>query len=206
VGCILTGNPAEYGSDLLLFLTQKPIVLSGHRYAVYWIGQLFFPTLVFGMTVGRIFSLRRRGLTKGSITDVLLRDGVVYFAVIFVANLANVITFVAASQGIQQINAPFSEMITAVMICRLILNLRSDRRLDNVRKLSDFHDGTRKGASGKADAVSGTHTFFDSQPGAVSSATTGYEWEMEFESASVEMDSEEEEEGESENYNVAHVG
>ncbi len=94
------------------------------------------------------------------------------------------------------------------MICRLILNLRSDRRLGNVRKLSDFHDGTRKGASGKADAVSGTHTFFDSQPGAVSSAsaTTGYEWEMGFESASVEMDSEEGEgEGESENYNVAHV-
>jgi len=173
VGCILTGNPAD-----------------GRRYAIFWVGQLIFPTLVFGMTVGRIAFLRREGLSKGSIMDVLLRDGVIYFAVIFVANLVNVVTFMTASQSIQQINAPFSEMITTVMICRLILNLRSEGQMDNAQELSEFRCATGKGASEGANAVSGfgSPRFFNSQPGTVSSTSeeTSYDWGMGFESASVE--------------------
>jgi len=176
-GCILTGNPAD-----------------GDRFALYWIGQLVFPTLALGMTVGRIVFLRRAGLSKGSITDILLRDGVIYFAVIFLANLANIISVATAAQSIQQINAPFSEMITTVMICRLILNLRTDMRLGNTtndHRVSESHRATRRRPLEKA-AVSGSErspTFFDSQPGAISSASavTGYEWGTEFRSASVEI-------------------
>ncbi|KLO12987.1 hypothetical protein SCHPADRAFT_388478 [Schizopora paradoxa] len=147
VGCILTGNPAD-----------------GNRYAVYWISQLIFPTLIFAMTVYRVLFMRREGLSIGSVAELFLRDGLIYFAIIFLANLVNVVTFVTesvweflaltlritsptfAQQTAKQKNAPFSEMIIAVMICRLTLNMRSDKTSKNweeVYEMSEFHCASR---------------------------------------------------------------
>ncbi|KAH8114784.1 hypothetical protein DFH11DRAFT_188049 [Phellopilus nigrolimitatus] len=108
VGCILTGKPTQ-----------------GDRFAAFWIGQLIFPSLIFVMTIVRVFILRRQGSVNGGIIVLMLRDGVLYFLVIFFVNLANVLTYVIGPPDIQAINAPFSALITAMMICRLMLNLRS---------------------------------------------------------------------------------
>ncbi|THH09828.1 hypothetical protein EW145_g1730 [Phellinidium pouzarii] len=85
---------------------------------------------VFRIVVMRV---RGQGLSKGSISVLMLRDGVMYFFVIFFVNLANVLTYVIAAPDIQAINATFSALITEVMICRLMLNLRSvaDGNADN---------------------------------------------------------------------------
>ncbi|THH09835.1 hypothetical protein EW145_g1729 [Phellinidium pouzarii] len=107
-GCILTGRQTQ-----------------GDRFAAFWIGQLVFPSLIFVLTIIRIFMLHRRGATRGGISTLMLRDGIMYFAVIFLVNLANVLTYVIAPPDIQAINATFSALITAVMISRLMLNLRS---------------------------------------------------------------------------------
>jgi len=106
-GCILTGKPSQ-----------------GDRFAAFWIGQLVFPTLVFFLTVVRAFSLRVQGTGGGGILNTMLRDGTMYFLVIFLVNLANVLTYVVSPPDIQAINAPFSALITAVMMSRLMLNLR----------------------------------------------------------------------------------
>ncbi|EJC99568.1 uncharacterized protein FOMMEDRAFT_159982 [Fomitiporia mediterranea MF3/22] len=108
VGCILTGKPNQ-----------------GDRFAAFWIGQLIFPSVIFLLTTGRVLVMKQQGTIKGGITMLLLRDGVMYFAMIFTVNLANVLTYVIAPPDIQAINAPFSALITAMMICRLMLNLRS---------------------------------------------------------------------------------
>lgn len=76
-------------------------------------------------------------------------------------------------------------MIIAVMICRLILNLRSDRSLENVDEMSEFQCATRKGGKAKIESGAGSPTIFDSQPGTIGSMVADYEWEMEFASASV---------------------
>ena len=44
-------------------------------FAVFWMGQLVFPTLIFVMTLARALRLRRYGAIKGGILNVLLRDG-----------------------------------------------------------------------------------------------------------------------------------
>ncbi|KLO12988.1 hypothetical protein SCHPADRAFT_940763 [Schizopora paradoxa] len=171
VGCILTGNPVD-----------------GDRFAFYWTSQLVFPTVIFGMTVARIVYLRREGQLKGGIVDVLMRDGVIYFAIIFIANLVNVVTFVTASQTVKQINAPFTEMIISVMICRIILNLRTERCLhNNSDEMSDFQCATWKERNGKisGDSDARSPTIFDSQVGTIGSVVDECESVMEFESASV---------------------
>ncbi|EJD01519.1 uncharacterized protein FOMMEDRAFT_148003 [Fomitiporia mediterranea MF3/22] len=115
VGCILTGKPSE-----------------GDKFAAFWIGQLVFPTLIFIMTLARAVRLQRFGSVKGSLINVMLRDGVMYFLVIFSANLANVVTYSVAPEDLKFANAPFTNVITTLMICRLMLNLRRDDAPDVV--------------------------------------------------------------------------
>ncbi|KAL5527746.1 hypothetical protein ACEPAG_6547 [Sanghuangporus baumii] len=111
IGCILTGRPDE-----------------GDRFAAFWIGQLVFPTLIFVMTFIRVIRLRRYGTLKGSLLTLILRDGICYFFVIFIANLTNVLTYTLTSlllkESLKFANAPFTNVITTLMICRLMLNLR----------------------------------------------------------------------------------
>jgi len=57
---------------------------------------------------------------------LFMRDGVVYFAVIFCVNLMNVLTYLLASADLSAIGAAFSQLITSTMISRLVLNLRSN--------------------------------------------------------------------------------
>ncbi|KAI5123107.1 hypothetical protein M0805_001463 [Coniferiporia weirii] len=115
-GCILTGEQNQ-----------------GDRFAALWIGQLAFPTMIFALTVVRVFVLRRQGIARDSISVFILRDGAIYFLVIFLVNLANVLTYVIAPPDIQAINASLSALITTVMICRLMLNLRRAAEWDSVR-------------------------------------------------------------------------
>ncbi|KAG6872449.1 hypothetical protein C0995_009706 [Termitomyces sp. Mi166 len=114
VGCILVGR------------TQL-------RFAFTWIVELVFDSYVFFSTVYRVFQHNRlRHGTEETLLDRIFRDGVLYFAVIFVANLVTVLLFMLAPPDIKAINASFSTLITNLMVSRLILNLRerSDEGVD----------------------------------------------------------------------------
>jgi len=106
-GCILTGRKSD-----------------GKRFAGLWIGQLVFPSIVFALTLGRILKLRGQGKMHGGITELMLRDGTMYFFVILIINMMNVITYSVAPTDLQAINASLSSILQAMMICRLMLNLR----------------------------------------------------------------------------------
>ncbi|KAL5507897.1 hypothetical protein ACEPAH_5515 [Sanghuangporus vaninii] len=111
IGCVLTGRPDE-----------------GDRFAAFWIGQLVFPTIVFVMTLVRVIRLRRYGTLKGSLLTVISRDGICYFFVIFIVNITNVLIYTLTTsllkESLKFANAPFTNVITTLMICRLMLNLR----------------------------------------------------------------------------------
>jgi len=113
IGCILVGK-------------------HNSRFVFTWVAELIFDSMVFFMTLWRCIVLNRlrRGNTD-SLVNLILRDGVMYFGVIFVVNLANVLTFVLATADIQAINASFSTLITSVMVSRLILNLRGAGQPEN---------------------------------------------------------------------------
>ncbi|KAJ3509774.1 hypothetical protein NLJ89_g5040 [Agrocybe chaxingu] len=104
VGCILTGP--------------------NNWFSVVWVGPLVTDTAIFVLMLWRI---RRyiRSTESIPLLHIFVRDGLIYFLVIFLMNFMNALLFFLAPEDLKPIGAPFSAMMTAVMISRLVLNLRS---------------------------------------------------------------------------------
>ncbi|KAI0325783.1 hypothetical protein GY45DRAFT_1329804 [Cubamyces sp. BRFM 1775] len=85
VGCILTGRSSP-----------------GDRIIYTWVAELVFDSVVFFATLYRTVTLYRRTLIGEalSLITVIMRDGIMYFAAIFVSNLVTVLIFVFASSSL----------------------------------------------------------------------------------------------------------
>ncbi|KAF8970906.1 hypothetical protein BDZ97DRAFT_1789295 [Flammula alnicola] len=96
------------------------------RFSFTWIAELFFDTAMFLFTLWRTIVVNRE--TRGTVHSLLtriFRDGVIYFAVIFAANVVTALMFIFAPDNLKALNAAFSSLITSLMVSRLILSLRS---------------------------------------------------------------------------------
>ncbi|KAJ3527434.1 hypothetical protein NM688_g8126 [Phlebia brevispora] len=108
VGCILTGK-------------------SQLRYVWTWIAELIFDSCVFIATLYKCVELYRNvaGGTASGLIHIMMRDGIMYFGMIFASNVLTVIIFMVATPDLKAINASFTTLITSLMVSRLMLNLRS---------------------------------------------------------------------------------
>jgi len=97
---------------------------SGLRFLFFWIVALVFDTLLFGLTFFKGLSLQAHGL-RFPLISLLMRDGIIYFFFMFLANVMNVILFVTAPPQLKGMNAYFSHITTVIMISHLMLNLRT---------------------------------------------------------------------------------
>ncbi|KAI6159983.1 hypothetical protein EDD17DRAFT_873217 [Pisolithus thermaeus] len=92
-------------------------------WAVAWGSQLVFDALVFTLTFRKL--IKARSLGKWSYMALSLRDGALYFAVMTATNVANIVTYlVMANPYERSMLASPTNMLCAVMISRLMLNLR----------------------------------------------------------------------------------
>ncbi|KAF4581740.1 hypothetical protein EYR40_002756 [Pleurotus pulmonarius] len=105
----------------IIFILRLYAIYSGSRTIVVCAGLLLAAEL----------GVKTWAFTDG--TSLSLPPGIIYFAVIFVANLVTVLIFLFAPPDIKAINASFSTLITSLMVSRLMLNLRGflehDRRV-----------------------------------------------------------------------------
>ncbi|KAI5124836.1 hypothetical protein M0805_005466 [Coniferiporia weirii] len=108
IGCILAGNAAH-----------------GKQFAIFWAGKPVFTFIVSLMTAAKALRVWKEDalMYRGSLWEVMLRDGVIYFLVILTVNLTNILTYVIAPKGDRFINAPFTDVIACTMVCRLTINL-----------------------------------------------------------------------------------
>ncbi|OBZ68376.1 hypothetical protein A0H81_11628 [Grifola frondosa] len=91
----------------------------------FFIAPLLYDTLVTIMTVGKAVFIRRRGGGQSSrLIQTFLREGVFYYILISIANLVNGIFYLQPRQAISAICIPLSVMLSPVLACRLILDLR----------------------------------------------------------------------------------
>ncbi|EJD54946.1 hypothetical protein AURDEDRAFT_178820 [Auricularia subglabra TFB-10046 SS5] len=88
-----------------------------------WVAPLFFDTLVFGFTLSRTMRFVRQEGSGASLFYVFLRDGVIYFGVMFMCYLTAIVTYVIAPPGLKDMNAGISGL-TLVMTARLLLSMR----------------------------------------------------------------------------------
>ncbi|PPR07619.1 hypothetical protein CVT24_004172 [Panaeolus cyanescens] len=103
-GCILDG-------DNTLFLSL-------------WVAPLVTDTFIFALTLWRIRRYKRR-VRSTPLVQIFLRDGIMYFFAIFSANFLNFMIYVLAPSDLKPVGASFSQLLTSVMISRLVLNLRA---------------------------------------------------------------------------------
>ncbi|KAF8532566.1 hypothetical protein JB92DRAFT_602234 [Gautieria morchelliformis] len=100
---------------------------SNNWFAALWVAPLVTDACIFVLTIWRTVRYKRK---HGRMTtmDIILRDGIMYFFVIFSANLMNSLIYFLAPEDLKAVGASFSQLLTATMISRLQLNLRQARR------------------------------------------------------------------------------
>jgi len=106
--------------------------VQGVHFAIAWSGQLIFDAICFFLTLRKSISMSRTG--QRTLINTLLRDGAVYFAIMTAANLANILTFLLAAPLAKGVTATFVNIISAIMMSRLMLNLRDPKILTSISR------------------------------------------------------------------------
>ncbi|KAF8510361.1 hypothetical protein BU17DRAFT_70100 [Hysterangium stoloniferum] len=102
------------------FSKREPI------HSPFWLMPLLTDTTVFALTLLRVFRYSKEA-RENSLLRLLIRDGALYFLCICSANFLNVVLFLTATEDLKAIGAGFSQVITSVLVSRLVLNLRNVR-------------------------------------------------------------------------------
>ncbi|KIM63498.1 hypothetical protein SCLCIDRAFT_745328 [Scleroderma citrinum Foug A] len=91
--------------------------------AMVWGAQLVVDIVVFVLTLWKSSQLRTRGYSN--LVDIFMRDGAMYFAVISAVNAGNIAVLIVASNPMRGLTGGIANVLSAVMISRLVLNLRA---------------------------------------------------------------------------------
>jgi len=94
---------------------------SAIRMAAAWESQFVCDVIIFGFTVWR--SYRQPSKFPGSILSFMARDGALYFAVIALANLVNILMYYFGDPWIAASMSWFTSTLSITMMLRLMLNL-----------------------------------------------------------------------------------
>ncbi|KAK7046508.1 hypothetical protein R3P38DRAFT_2874107 [Favolaschia claudopus] len=99
-----------------------------------WGALFLFDGVVFALTILNAYFTRKR-LGKHARMDMpihalIVRDGALYFGVIALANLANILTFVVDGPWMPGSLTIFTTSISITMVCRLMLNVHEMANVD----------------------------------------------------------------------------
>ncbi|KAH7873471.1 uncharacterized protein C8R40DRAFT_1113798 [Lentinula edodes] len=99
------------------------------RAAVAWLMIFIYDVLLFGLMVHNAFKTRKelhmihRLKFRASLRVILLRDGAMYFGVMTLVNLANILTYYFSEDCMRGGLAPFTSSLSVTLVSRLMLNL-----------------------------------------------------------------------------------
>ncbi|KAF9458374.1 hypothetical protein BDZ94DRAFT_106401 [Collybia nuda] len=88
-----------------------------------WWTLFAYDTLLFVLTVSKTWTTRNSYAPGVSISQVLLRDGSIYFGVIALSNLANITTYYVCETFMKGGLSTFAASISSTMMTHLMLNL-----------------------------------------------------------------------------------
>ncbi|KAJ7116899.1 hypothetical protein C8R44DRAFT_791623 [Mycena epipterygia] len=129
--CLVPHGPAP------IFKTNIPgcqIITSGNvvvRLAAAWEAELGADILLLGFTLYHGYTRSRSEIFRyGTLWRVLVRDGAMYFGIICLANIANILIYRFGDPITSSSLSSFTVSISVAMICRLMLNLHKAGRTD----------------------------------------------------------------------------
>ncbi|CAK5282549.1 unnamed protein product [Mycena citricolor] len=131
-GTVFLGSPGSHEANIPLeFGCDYPINRKQANGAMFaWAAMGVFDVVIFLLTVFRAIRMRARGDHMCLLT-LLLRDadgaalaGSIYFGVMVLLNLSNLLTYVYAQKYTRGVATTFMNIMSSVMISRLMLNIR----------------------------------------------------------------------------------
>ncbi|KAF9066764.1 hypothetical protein BDP27DRAFT_1330015 [Rhodocollybia butyracea] len=93
------------------------------RIASAWEALFLYDTTLFLLTLIKTYRSRRQGVLKIDLLSLILRDGSIYFALMALANLSNILTFYFAPLYLRGGLSTFATCVSVTMMSRLMLNL-----------------------------------------------------------------------------------
>ncbi|KAJ7205331.1 hypothetical protein B0H12DRAFT_457149 [Mycena haematopus] len=96
------------------------------RTGAAWGGMLVFDVMIFLLTIYKALWYDRR---RRNLFSVMFRDGSVYFGIMIAVNIGNIITYTQGGPIISGSGTTFVNVVSSVMLTRLMLNLRDPRIL-----------------------------------------------------------------------------
>ncbi|CAK5272344.1 unnamed protein product [Mycena citricolor] len=126
-GTVFLGSPKERQPNLPLLIGCNYQI--DHKQGIgliyAWGSMGVFDIIIFFLTVHRALQFRRRSNGGAlSLLSVLLRDGSIYFGVMVITNLCNIMTYIVGKDYTRGVATTFMNVISSVMISRLMLNIR----------------------------------------------------------------------------------
>lgn len=128
---------------------------SGLRLAAAWIALFAYDSITIVLTVRKSFlSMHRRLATRNNtpLLWLIMRDGAAYFAVMALANMANVIMFCLGAPFIKSSLAGCSSCISVTVMSRLMLNLHSIADT-GISTVGGMRDGMMTDGGGGSESV-----------------------------------------------------
>ncbi|KAJ7245637.1 hypothetical protein B0H12DRAFT_1127396 [Mycena haematopus] len=122
---VISGKAVDQSTNLPLYFgcNYPTSRAQGLSLAAAWAGVAVFDCMIFLLTLSRVFSARR----NSTILTILLRDGSIYFGVMVLSNLSNILTFVFGTEYTRGIATTFTNIISSVMLSHLMFNLRDPK-------------------------------------------------------------------------------
>ncbi|KAE9398763.1 hypothetical protein BT96DRAFT_858890 [Gymnopus androsaceus JB14] len=104
-------------------------LISSIHLATAWEALFCYDSILFGLTLYQTHKSRRSitgmGRLRIPLVSLMLRDGAIYFAVMALANLANIMTFYLTGPFLRGGLSTFASAISVSMLSRIFLNLHS---------------------------------------------------------------------------------
>ncbi|KAF8957384.1 hypothetical protein BDZ97DRAFT_108688 [Flammula alnicola] len=139
------------------------------RLASAWEALFAYDSIIFTLTFLKTWRAQRDHAITGiniPLLSLILRDGAIYFAVMALCNLANILTFYLAGPFLRGSLSTFASSISVTMMSRLVLNLHrtADVGLDSVDPTSTYDSfAASYYLDDTLDIVSSTSVIYDAE-------------------------------------------
>ncbi|KZV62244.1 hypothetical protein PENSPDRAFT_618164 [Peniophora sp. CONT] len=142
-----------------------PMPIPGQAHLLgFFVAPLIFDSIITAMTLGKAFVMRQRNGPSSHIVQTFLKEGLFYFVLISCANLLNGIFYFQRRTEMSAIMIPLSIMLSPLLACRLILDIRERARNGSVYRSGGQSSGPRLGRPA-AVTPGGVSEFAISAPG-----------------------------------------
>ncbi|KAF8517355.1 hypothetical protein BU17DRAFT_66924 [Hysterangium stoloniferum] len=105
--------------------------------AIFWLSPLVVDTIIFGSTLFKLQRFSKDVRERLTLFEVILRDGIMYYAVIFCINLVIALNYLLSPVEMKIAGASLALCMSTTMTSRLVLNLQGvSATYDSVRTMS----------------------------------------------------------------------